>query len=762
MRCILRKKGSGIKPGTVHTPLRPSDRMITPRETTGEPQIGSVRGPTPTIVRLMNAPAVGAVTSRRVRTLAARVSSSGSAAVIAGLLLYALWAVNVTWPLVTLLDDGVLGGIGDQTGGVAALREWMQVGAVPFLPGRIPDFGAPEGIPVEWGVNLVSWSSTLPIWIFALAFGPFAGFSLTNLLAFILGGVFAQLLVTRLTASRAAGIIGGFAFAFTPYAVTKVATHPQLGHGWPLALLAWRMVAVAQAPTWRNVAAASGAAVVVLSYTPYFLLIGGVLLATCMALTLAYGARIGAFRVHLFTQTVIAMIAALYVAVLAIFTLGRGGGSLRHHAPEEFTTYAARPAEYVVPYARGGIFGDTFLPYLAANQHGSNFSETTLYLGVVVLALAAAALIAAVGGWLPNDLKRPALAGLVVAVVAFVWSLPPQLRVGIVELPAPIAILGEITSTWRVMSRFVVLVSLGMTVLAAVGLVAIMRSRGRILGTGIAVLALAGVMLDFTWRPGVTELGEAPEVYGLLREEPRGVVAQYPLLPAGFGDSSPILWQDAHGHPLLNGYIEGSPNEARAASLYYLNAPATARGLASIGVKHVIVPDSPDAYAGTMHPGQPGDGFRFVAKGRYYNATASIYMVTATPDAGVAYLYSGGSPYSEGPLDDPFRWTTEEQARIVVDTPMCGDPCLGRLQMRLSSPANRRVLTIREPSGNLVWRGVIGNATDVSVPLSVLGGRLSLDMFTAPAPGPTAIDSSEQASDGRQVVLSLSRMRFVR
>ena len=68
----------------------------------------------------------------------------------------------------------------------------------------------------------------------------------------MLNGLFMQILATRLTGSRLAGIVAGFGFAFVPFVVINAATHAQFAHAWPLLLIIWRTLEVAERPTRRN------------------------------------------------------------------------------------------------------------------------------------------------------------------------------------------------------------------------------------------------------------------------------------------------------------------------------------------------------------------------------------------------------------------------------------------------------------------------------------------------------------------------------
>ncbi len=686
----------------------------------------------------------------------------GLAAPILGLLLYAAWATNVTWPVLQAPGDSVLGGLGDQTGGIAYLREAVQERELPFLAGTLDDFNAPEGRRIDWEINLSGWPWMLPAWLIALAWNSIAAFALTTWLGLVLSGVTMQALATRLTRSAAAGIVAGFAFAFFPYAVIKTASHPVFAHGWPLALLAWRQLEVYDAPTRRNVVLAAGAGILAVGFTGYYVLIGGVLIAMCavIALVAAWRRGGGGLRVQARAQAVVAGSAVVYLAILSALTLEGGSGSLRAHDPSTVVDYAARLHEFFVPFGRNVVFGDETAPWLQQRQHGSNFTETTLYLGLVVLALAVVGLVVVLLRRTPPRLRWGWVAACAITLGGVAWSAPPEVVVGPFTVPTPSKFVVEITTTWRVYARFVIVVMLGVSLMAAVGIAGIVRNRGRVTSGLVAILALGAVATDFWWRPGALRL-EEPRVFDVLRDRPRGILAHYPLLPAGFGDSADIFWQDAHGHPVLNGYAENGYEDRRAGTLYYVDRPHTARRLASLGVRYVFLPDADyPLFTMTPYPGTPRAGFRLLGRGPYGASDASVYAVTARPDPGYAYVRVGGGD-EEGPAHDPIVWLTGPEARIDVDAPRCAEPCRGRLELRAASLGRTRVATLTLPGGKVLWQGKIGGRPrGLSLPLEVRG---SVEVAVRTRPGPRPVSQTiPNSPDPRSVSLQVSRLRFAR
>ena len=486
-----------------------------------------------------------------------------------------------------------------------------------------------------------------------------------------------------------------------------------------------------------------------------------------MVMALVYAWRTGAFARQLKIQAGIGVAMLVYVGGLAALTLGGGGGALRAHPTSELYTYAARIHDYFVPFGASKLFGAATAPYLQASAHGSNFSESTLYLGLALMQLAVIALVAAFARWSPARLRWAAVASLVIAAAGFYWSAPPKVGVAGVLIPAPSDAIQHVSSTWRVYSRFGIVVIIGVTLMGAVGVAALTRGRHVLVGALVTIVALAGVAVDFYFKPGVTTLaaGDVPSVYKILKSQPGGILAQYPLLPAGYGDSRDLYWQNAAGHPQLTGYAEDGHADRRALTLYFLTNPKTIRGLASIGVRYIMVPSPP--VASTPDPGHPTWGAQKIGTGEYSSAagpgTATVYRVTAKPDLGYVYVQAGSGPFDEGPQKDPGSWIVEPKGVISVDTPQCASPCRGELRVRLTSLGITRQAVLRDPSGTVVWRGAVGSRkpTDVRIPLSVSGGRELLTLSADPGPLSIARFYPDNP-DKRSVSLFVSRMRFVR
>src|SRR5215207_1673783 len=126
-----------------------------------------------------------------------------------------------TWPLAAHLSTRIPHDPGDPLLNIWIL--WWNAHAVPFTAGwwsppiLIPMRGALALSEHLAGVGLIS----TPIQL--LGGTPLAAYNTCLLLSYTLSGWFAYLLVLRLTGSPAAAVVGGVAFATTPYRAGQLA-----------------------------------------------------------------------------------------------------------------------------------------------------------------------------------------------------------------------------------------------------------------------------------------------------------------------------------------------------------------------------------------------------------------------------------------------------------------------------------------------------------------------------------------------------------
>jgi hypothetical protein len=670
--------------------------------------------------------------------------------------LYFAFACYLTWPMVT--DPGRIfyGAPGDPFGSMSFYRELVDHHHNPFLPGTISQFAAPEGQAIPWTVDLAALPSVLTTFLLTAVFGPIAANGLYILLGYTLTGVVMFLFMRRLTRNVWVSLLCGWALAFYPFAALNGQGHADYIHAWVLVLAVWRMLELQWHPSRRNAILAGLTVALGMWWTQYFILIGGVAYVALTVAGLVLAWRQSKLRSVVGAQAITAVIVVIFLSFLASLTGETVGNSVgvRTHSLLDVATYSARPLEYVIPDQRSPVFGGDTANYLVTHLHGSNFVESTLYIGDTLLLLAIVAVSAAFRRRL-----SPRLVGVVgvlglTALVGFIASLPPELSILGVNVPAPSHFVMKVTTTWRVYSRFVVLVMLAVTALAGVGLDAIVRGRRMPVQVLVMLVAAIVVPLDLWGRlVGRTNTYAAPAVYTELARQPKGLTAEYPLTPQGYNNYGDIFFQNVHGMPMINGYDSGSPQEARAETLANLADPSTAPRLAALGVRYVVLDAVPPLY-GLPSPGTPGRGFHLLIRSSY----GSVYRVTAHPSGpALATVASGFFDTERTASGAPFNWMSQDQGTIELAGTCRG--CRGVLEMNVLSFATPRLVTIRSGDRVLLKRWV-STPTQIRLPLTYRAPGQTLTIATDP--GPQSIHEAVPTSgDMRSVSIQVSGLQFV-
>lgn len=667
------------------------------------------------------------------------------------LLSYVTLAIYMSWPFVidpahTLLDTAG----GDMTGGIALFRELAEQRQAPFLPGRLSSFDAPDGLPILWLVNFAALPSVTAMWLTTMAIGAIAMYGVFSLLAFV-GSAWAMFLLVRwLTGHAGVALIIGFAFGFFPY-IYSYNSFP-LGHGWVLVLLVWRMLVAIDKPTTRNGVWAGVAAVFAMWWTQYWLAIGGVLWATLAVVAIVAGLSRRDLRQQLRVQAVAGALIVAFILGLLIVSAQAGFISVPNRAVTNASEFSARPPMYVVPdgspvwrFTREFLYVRYAGP---AARPESTARYTPLYLGVTTILFGVAGLL-----WLIRRLRRGgraatsdpailgALAGAAAMITALVFSGPPAFTLLGQTVPLPSSLVIEVSPAFRFLSRFGHVAMLGLCVLAAYGLRQLVH--GRRSKVAAAILSAAGMLMFVDLWSG--PLNTAPVTYdtvrssySLLKPEPPGIVAEYPLNPATATSSGPIFYQDAHDHPLFNGFGDGSRSESRKLGLGDLEHPRTVPALARLGVKYLIVQrrfEPRRSLPGLVKLGQdPG---------------SALYRIDAEPADSLVLTASGfSSPEAAGA--ETFRWILAPEAELDIIA-SCA-PCSGTLAFTATSFAEPRTMTLRDERGSVVARRrVEPGATRIEVPLDV-GPKSVVTVTTDPGPAPAG---DGIRSDARSLSVSL-------
>jgi hypothetical protein len=387
--------------------------------------------------------------------------------------------------------------------------------------------------------NMGAGVLAIPVWLATR--NPFAAENFVVLLAFVLSGAATYFLVRRVTSDGRAAAVAAIGYAYCPYVLAHLA-HIQLlmTAGLPLALLALHRVADRPA-IGRGAVLGAILAAQALSCGYY---------GVFAALAVAYGLLVLMIARGLWREwrwwAAVAAAATVSIAIVAPV--------YRHYA-------AVRQAGFVRDLAAARFYSPNPSAYLASSSYAHawmvdlvpHWKNEVAFPGFVI------AFGGVAGAWVLWRARRRetlALYGGLTLLAAWA-SFGPQAGFYTLlydTIPA--------FSLLRAPGRFAILVQLGLTVLAGVGIAALLArvSRATLTGSVLAVATAAELLVPLRLPPAPAV---AP-VYRALATLPRGGVIEMPFYyrDAGiFQNTKYMVASTAHWMPLVNGYSDYMPAE---------------------------------------------------------------------------------------------------------------------------------------------------------------------------------------------------------
>jgi hypothetical protein len=674
----------------------------------------------------------------RIRTLFD--TRGGQTAVVA--LVYLASSILITWPFAIHPGDRIFGVVGsDLTSNITRFRELAQDLQPPFLAGDVPDLDAPMGLESDWTVDLASISSSSALWALSVAFGGVAANGIWVIATFTLSALSMFLLARWVTGHAGASFLASLAFGFWPYSYAHASV--PLGQAWVLVLLVWRMLVLLEQPSARNGLLAGLAGVLTVSWTHYWLLIGGVLYVTLAAVCLALAAARRSFFEQLRGQAISAALVLGFVGFIYAVASSSGFEGVPERATGENIAYSARPLMYVLPDPGNPFFGDEAGEIL--NKHYSSTGAlegktaflNPLYLGIATMLLGLVGALWTVRRFVrrraaafKDGISGAAVGAAAAVLVALIFSAPPEVTIRGTVINFPMHYVNQLTTTFRTTARFGLVVMLGLCIFAAIGARELLRRLPSRMGAALLVPLAVVIAADLYVErdPRTTEV-TFPRIYATLRGEPEGILAEYPIDVAVNQRDNYATWhQDAHGFPLFNGYREDTDSESMKLDLTDLSRKATIPTLRHLGVRYLIIRRLGLAPENLPKPGSRIKGLRLLDQDEY----GALYRVTAAPAPAIV-LSKRGFDYPEGDQSGTWRWMRSRSAQLQIGA-LC-DPCNVILRFR-ADPAFRipRRLTFTDEHGRVIARRRIGRL-DTQIKLSLrLHGRTVLTMTSDPPP----------------------------
>jgi hypothetical protein len=502
----------------------------------------------------------------------------------------------------------------------------------------------------------------------------------------------------------------------------------------------------------------------------YFALFGAFLVGVFFVVDIA----VARGRATLRTVTLLGVMAATAVLLLlpvfyALLTDRSGLRAAASNPVEDLQRRGADIIGYLVPSIHQPALGD-----VAETLRAGLSFEQTLFFGytTMVLAIVAAALFAFRRTLLsaPSERSFMIVLSLVLVPAALLMSLPRVVHPFGISLPAPSWVIGEITTYWRVYSRFAILVGLALVILASVALDVIARRR---YGTALCVALLALVAFELAPAPPLEtwKANRAPAYATWLAGHPDGIVANYPLIGnrGSFGGYAYAFAfeQVFHGHPLfdLPGGDEYAGTREQALRLLArdLSDPAAPGILAAEGVRYIVVHDDAYRAQGLEPPTPPPESFDQVAGfpgTRVYALRPTVqsadlnqvvadaaYLIpailgTPSPKAAFGEGFYPPERYADGRL---WRWM-QQDGTIEVENDTGAS--LFRFGANAFSANQPRTVTLVDESGRTLATAGVGTADGELYlgPFALPAGHSTLTLHVEPGPEQLGGDDHRVAS----------------
>ncbi len=464
-----------------------------------------------------------------------------------------LWAVWLTAPLIFRMADGLPKELGDPL-----LNAWIlawETRSLSEQPGTF--FDAPIFYPHRG--TLAYSEPLLGILPFALPFIlatgiPALGYNIAFLASFWIAALGMYQLTRAIGGRRRAAFVAGLLFAALPYRFAHLIHLQLLYVGWiPLAMAA--LIRYVRRPGWRRAADVLLAVLLMALSTWHLAIFGGIALIVLLV-WMAWEGRISPQAWPGLGGIAFACALGIVPIAWPYFQIAPELARVRTIALAR--EFAAWPMDALAAAPDLRLLGPLTAPFRIP---GHSTHEVQLYVGLGVLSAAFLGLRASRGAFLRQT-------ALVLIGVGGVMALGPSWTIGSWEIPGPyalaVAMIPGITLI-RATARWFILVLIGLSALAGLGLDRILHARRwplALLWIGLGIIEGWAVPLPIAPLPRLSEL---PEVYRWLARQPGDfAVLELPVfLPLDDAEVRRMYAGLLHRKPLVIAYSGYIPPDVR-------------------------------------------------------------------------------------------------------------------------------------------------------------------------------------------------------
>lgn len=463
-------------------------------------------------------------------------------------------------------------------------------------------------------LSVSRWSSIM--------LNPVLFLNIATILSLILCGFFTYLFVDRLTKNNIAALLAGVIFTFSPYHLNKVMEFSFYFVGNWIILFILTLFALKERLSLKNIIFCSLAYSLALSFNAYYGFFCLVFFIGLLLFSFFYQWKLCEIKKKIFSGSrfmggiCLAFIGAGLINSPSLVRMAKDiffNQSASQKATLGFVrsfdyliAQSARPLNYLLPASSHPVFGAFTKSMFGSLFYGRGSIEQTLYLGWVPLILAFIAFRQWKHKRLHADQYPQYLSSgenfyigffIFSACLAFLFSLPPIVDLGLFKLYLPSYFTYKILPMFRAYARFGMIVSLCVSILAGYGTKFILEKikTKRVQGF-FSAFVLLSIMFEFTNMPPlrVADLTKLPEVYAWLREQPGDlIIAEYPMINQSPGEAwtnyDYLYYQTRHEKRLVNGASVGTKAFEIKKKILKVEDKTTPGILKTLGTKYVIL-----------------------------------------------------------------------------------------------------------------------------------------------------------------------------
>ena len=498
------------------------------------------------------------------------------------------WLVFVA-PIFFEFNSSIFGSPGDSTaGGIWHAYAFSEMGFPPWqswsqISGAL--LGEPFWRPIYWGSSLVF----LPLWALAQFLPPVAAWNLLTVLGPLITSIFMLLLLSRFTNWRPARFVLSTSVAYSPFVIQKIGGHIAYVNQVPLILA----VGIALIPLSSRIKTLLVIVVALLSALSdaYYLLMILMIFGASSFVDIYNLLKDSNFKLF---KRILSQYLGLIAVTFAISLVLLSGTdtsiqSRTTNTMAEISTYAARPMEYLRFDRHHPVYEFLRFSPPALNLHGSNLSETTIYLGIPLLLMGLLSIFFVI--------QKKNLDGIrLVCIFLFLTlcSFPPNVVLFGVRIPAPSNLIGRLFPGPRVYSRLFEPILICLVLLVALFIDQLRSIKFRSLSVGKLFLPLLVIVIFFDYQPfsrrEVWSFREFPSTLYALKSEPNiRKIAYLPFDFPPYTDGNAATIAGFVEVPMLNQRLLGTENSKLFRGLSNITASRFWDHLANAGVSHVVI-----------------------------------------------------------------------------------------------------------------------------------------------------------------------------